>query len=253
MNEFTALANRMADEAGEIIRKYYRQPFDVQSKEDESPVTIADREVETRLSEMIETARPKDGILGEEFGIKESQNGLTWVLDPIDGTKPFITGRPTFGTLIALCDEEKPVLGLIDQPIIKDRWLGAEGQPTTHNDKPVKTRPCKTLKASVGSSTSPMMFARYGEFDFIRKWRESCNYIVWGGDCITYGLLANGNLDVIIEAEMKPYDYLAHVAIVEGAGGMMCDFEGQPLVLGSGDHVIALGDADLWPQVQKLL
>lgn len=175
------------------------------------------------------------------------------MLDPIDGTKPFITGRPTFGTLIALCEEETPILGVIDQPIIKDRWLGTKGQPTTHNNQPVKTRRCKTLKESVGSSTSPMMFARYGEFDFIRRWRESCDYIVWGGDCITYGLLANGNLDVIIEAEMKPYDYLAHVPIIEGAGGMVCDFEGRPLTLGSGDHVIALGDEALWDEIKGLI
>ncbi len=252
MQEFTQLANTLADKAGQIVRRYYRAPFDVESKEDTSPVTIADREVEQVLREIIEKQRPEDGIIGEEFGTKESQNGLTWVLDPIDGTKPFITGRPTFGTLIALCEEDKPILGVIDQAIINDRWIGAKGQTTIHNGDEVKTRSCKNLQASIGSSTSPMMFKDQG-FDFITNWREKCQFIVWGGDCITYGLLANGNLDVIIEAEMKIYDYLAHVAIVEGAGGKMCDWHGEPLTLQSDHHVIALGDASLWGEVSELL
>ena len=123
MQEFKAFANMLADEAGKIIHQYYRTPFDVERKGDDSPVTIADRAVEEALRGMIEAKRPDDGIIGEEFGVKESQNGLNWVLDPIDGTKPFTIGRPTFGTLIALCEEEKPVLGLIDQPIIKDRCI----------------------------------------------------------------------------------------------------------------------------------
>ena len=252
MQEFTALANTLADEAGAIVRRYYRTPFDVESKKDASPVTIADKEIEKRLREIIEKHRPEDGIFGEEFGIKESRNGLVWVLDPIDGTKPFVTGRPTFGTLIALCENDVPILGLIDQAIINDRWIGIKGEPTLHNGKAIKTRSCKNLKTSIGSSTSPMMFKDQG-FTFIQNWRERCQFIVWGGDCITYGLLANGNLDVIIEADMKPHDYLAHVAIVEGAGGKMCDWNGEPLTLQSDHHVVAMGDASLWNEVSGLL
>lgn len=251
MQEFIALANRMADEAGEIVKKYYRQPFDVEAKSDETPVTIADRTIEQRLREIIEAERPQDGIFGEEFGRKDSENGLVWVLDPIDGTKPFITGRPTFGTLIALCEEDKPVLGLIDQAIVGDRWIGAKGGQSTHNGKPISTRKCSNFKNAVCSATSPGMF--FDRPGFIERWKESCNFITWGGDCVSYGLLASGHMDVIIEADMQPYDYLAHIAIIEGAGGKICDFEGRPLSLNSGHEVVALGDESLWPEVEKLL
>src|SRR5262245_37233348 len=120
--EFSTLGGLLADKAGEIARQYFRQPFEVISKADESPVTIADRTIEQTLRDILEKKRPDDGIYGEEFGIKPSKNGLTWVIDPIDGTKSFVIGRPTFGTLIALCKDDVPVLGIIDQPISKERW-----------------------------------------------------------------------------------------------------------------------------------
>jgi fructose-1,6-bisphosphatase/inositol monophosphatase family enzyme len=160
MQEFRELANRLADEAGQIVRQYFRTPFDVESKADSSPVTLADRAVEKRLRDIIEKERPQDGIFGEEYGIKPSQNGLTWVLDPIDGTKSFVIGRPTFGTLIALCEDDKPVLGIIDQPILKERWLGAKGEQTLFNGAAVKTRPCTSLAQACVSSTTPAMFSK---------------------------------------------------------------------------------------------
>ena len=253
MQEFKALANRLADEAGEIIRKFYRRPFDIEAKEDETPVTIADRMVEKCLREIIEKERPKDGISGEEFGSKESMSGLVWVLDPIDGTKPFIIGRPTFGTLIALCEDETPVLGIIDQPILKERWIGLVEEPTTFNNVPCKTRSCPSLKKAICASTSPGMFFDNIQPDFIKKWSDSSNFMVWGGDCYSYGLLANGTIDIIIEADMQPYDFAALSPIVEGAGGKMCDWSGSPLSLSSDGRIVALGDADLWGEVKDLL
>ncbi len=251
MQEFMALANILADEAGEIVRKYYRTPFDIEHKDDASPVTIADRAVEKRLREIIEQTRPDDGILGEEYGIKESKNGLTWVLDPIDGTKPFTIGRPTFGTLIALCENDIPVLGIIDQAILNDRWVGVKGHPTTHNGKIVKTRACAKFTNAVCSSSSPGMFDQNYP-GFIQDWRDRCKYIVWGGDCLSYGLMASGFLDVVIESNMQAYDYLAHVPIINGAGGMICDWEGDNLTLKSGQHVIAMSDKRLWEQTRAL-
>ena len=253
MQEFKALANRLADEAGEIIRKYYRQPFDIEAKADETPVTIADRAVETRLREILEHERPQDGILGEEFGTKESMNGLTWVLDPIDGTKPFIIGRPTFGTLIALCEDEMPVLGVIDQPIMKERWLGVKNETTTLNGAPCHTRPCPSLAKAICASTSPGMFFDHPNPHFIRKWKESVNFVVWGGDCYSYGLLSNGTIDLIIEADMQPYDFAALAPIVQGAGGHMCDWNGAPLTLKSDGRIIALGNKALLDEVKALL
>lgn len=139
MNEFVTLAKRLADEAGKIVKRYYRQPFDVISKEDESPVTIADRKIEERMREILEDARPQDGIYGEEHGVKTGESGLTWVLDPIDGTKSFVIGRPTFGTLIALCEDSIPKLGVIDQPILGERWIG-DGEQTFLMEGPFNVR-----------------------------------------------------------------------------------------------------------------
>lgn len=251
MKNFLPLASRLADEAGKIIRRHFRKPFDVISKADESPVTIADRAVEERLCALIEKERPEDGILGEEFGSKKSQNGLTWVLDPIDGTKSFVIGRPTFGTLIALCEGDVPVLGVIDQPITKERWIGIKGKKATLNGKPVKTRRCKTLKNACAGSTTPAMFAKTGPvYERIEK---ETKMLAWGGDCYMYGLLASGHMDLCVEASLSPYDFAALVPVVEGAGGFMSDWDGKPLTLKSDGKVIALGDAGLKKQVLDLL
>jgi len=249
MQEFITLANMLADEAGNIVRKYYRSALDVETKNDDSPVTIADREVEKRLREIIESKRPEDGILGEEFGIKESQNGLVWVLDPIDGTKSFVIGRPTFGTLIALCEEDKPVLGIIDQPILKERWIG-DGQKTRFNDQIVRTYLCQSLNTARCASTTPEMFRDTGP---VYKNLPRGHTLAWGGDCYIYGLMASGFVDVIIEADMHPYDYLAHVPIIQGAGGHISDWSGKPLTLKSDGQVIAVGNVSLWPEAQALI
>ncbi|MCB9977460.1 MAG: histidinol phosphate phosphatase [Rhodospirillales bacterium] len=252
MQEFRALANRLADAAGEIIRPYFRAIDTSETKADESPVTAADRAVEMRIRDILSEERPQDGIFGEEFGVKKSDNGLTWVIDPIDGTKPFISGRATFGTLIALCDEDEAILGVIDQPIVKDRWVGIQGEETLHNGQVCKVRTCPSLKEARCSSTSPGMFF-HREADFIKKWKEQVHFITWGGDCISYGLLASGHLDLVIEADLKPYDFLAHIPIIEGAGGRMCDWQGQPLGLSSGKEVIAVGDLALLEGALRLV
>jgi len=247
MQEFSALANRLADAAGEIIRGYFRQSFDVETKGDKSPVTIADRKVEERMRDILESMRPQDGIHGEEFGIKKSESGLTWVLDPIDGTKSFVIGRPTFGTLIALCDGNTPELGIIDQAILKERWIGIEGQ-TTFNGKVVKTTSCPSVDTARIGSTTPAMF---GDNPVYKNFNEGRFF--WGGDCYQYGLMANGFVDIILEASMQPYDYAALVPIIKNAGGHISDFSGNDLTLESDGTVVALGDPTLWPQVQKLL
>ena len=251
MNEFMPLAKSLADAAGEILRGYFRQPFDVETKRDNSPVTIADREVEQRMRDMIEKARPDDGILGEEFGIKHGTSGLTWVLDPIDGTKSFVMGRPTFGTLIALAQDGKPKLGIIDQPILRERWIGLEGQPTTMNDTPVRTRICKDLDHARICSTSPAMFTLTGPAYEI--FDETHKRLAWGGDCYMYGMLSAGYLDIAFEAELSPYDFAALVPIVKGAGGHISNWRGEDLTLNSDGRVIAVGDPDLWVIVERIM
>lgn len=239
MQELLSFANRLADVSGKVISRYFRTDFDVESKGDETPVTIADRTVEAELRAIIERERPDDGILGEEFGPKASKNGLTWVLDPIDGTKSFIIGRPTFGTLIALWNEDAPLLGVIDQPILRERWIG-DGKQTTFNGKAVKVRACTSLKDAVCTCTSP----RQIEALWPRLY-EDCKAMVWGGDCYSYAMLANGWLDIAVESGLQPYDFAALVPIVQGAGGWMGDWNGAPLTLASGGRTLALGDASL--------
>jgi histidinol phosphatase-like enzyme (inositol monophosphatase family) len=254
MQEFVALANRMADIACKIIHKYYRTPFDIDRKRDDSPVTIVDREVESALRDLIENKRPEDGFLGEEYGSVESKSGLTWVVDPIDGTKSFMVGRPTFGTLIALCENGIPKLGIIDQPILKERWVGAEGRPTLFNGRPVKTRKCDDFDNAVFAATSPTMFETLTDYGRAYELFETTgNRFVWGGDCYSYGLLASGFIDVVLEENLKPYDFAALVPIVKGAGGHMSNWRGEDLTLEAAGKVIAVGDPALWPTIESII
>lgn len=249
MQDFITLAHHLADEAGKIIRPYFRQNVAVEHKGDASPVTIADKAVEKRLREIIESARPDDGIIGEEFGIKESQSQYDWVLDPIDGTKSFIAGRPSFGTLIALCENDVPILGIIDQPILNERWIGVKGQPTLFNGKAVKTRQCKHISDSRLASTSPNWLKN----SCWEELRTQSDFLIWGGDCYSFGLLALGHLDGVIESGLSPYDFAALPPIIEGAGGHMCDWDGNPLTTKSDGRVLAAVDIALKVQVLAIL
>lgn len=252
MQEFVALANSMADIAGKIIHKYYRKPFDIDRKRDDSPVTAADREVETALRDLIRKKRPNDSFLGEESKPHEGASGFKWVVDPIDGTKSFITGRPTFGTLIALCENDVPKVGVVDQPILKERWVGAEGRPTLFNGRPAKTRKCNNFDNAVIAATSPTMFNKLADYGRAFELFETTgNRIVWGGDCFMYGLLASGYVDIVFEENLGPHDFAALVPVVKGAGGHISDWRGEELTLESVGKVVAVGDLELWPIVER--
>lgn len=248
MQDFIKLATLLADEARDIIRPYFRTGIAANSKSDQTPVTIADRAVEERLREIIEKNRPDDGIIGEEFGIKNGTTQYDWVLDPIDGTKSFVVGRPTFGTLIALCENGVPILGIIDQPILKERWIGAKNQPTSFNGKAVKARSCTDLKKARLASTSPNQLEK--QWTSLRK---ACDFMVWGGDCYSYGLLANGGLDAVIETQLGTYDYCALPPIIEGAGGWMGDWNGKSLSIHSDGRTLAVGDVTLKNQILDIV
>lgn len=249
MQDLTKFANMLADEAAIIIAQYYRQSVTVDHKTKSDPVTIADRAVEQKMRQMIEMRYPDDGILGEEFGVKDSRNGRVWVLDPIDGTKSFIIGRPSFGTLISLWDGDTPILGVIDQPITKERWVGVQGQPTTFNGQTIHVRSCPDLRQARVGSTTP----RYMTPALITELNEKVDFVAWGGDCYLYGLLSGGHLDIVIEQFLEPFDYAALVPVVHGAGGLMCDWEGQPLTLQSKGQVAAFGDASLKEEILSML
>lgn len=245
-----ALANRLADAAGDAIRPFFRADFEHEAKGDSSPVTEADRAAEAAMRAILDVECPEDAIIGEEFGEKEGTSGRAWVLDPIDGTVSFMAGRPIFGTLIALMVDSFPVMGVIDQSITGERWVGVTGEVTTLNHVPVSTRKCRELSNAVLASTGPQHFDSVRADHFMALAQKTAHQrIVWGGDCYNYGLLAAGQIDLVVESGLQLYDFAALVPIVEGAGGMMCDWNGEPLHAGSDGSIIALGEPARLEQV----
>ena len=250
--EVIDLANLMADTAGRIALSYYRRDLEIISKEDDTPVTLADRGIEMALRELLTERRPQDGIIGEEFGETKSKSGFTWVIDPIDGTKSFTIGRPSFGTLIGLCEGETPVLGIIDQPVTKERWLGVAGQPTMLNGEIAQTRKCDDLKKAIFGTGSPIQIARNDALRF-ERFEKACRYPVFQGDCYFYGLMANGGIDILVEDYLGIYDFIALVPVIEGAGGIITDWSGAKLTLASGSNLLATGDPELHSKALALI
>lgn len=238
-----ALALALADAAGAAIRPLFRGQWSEERKADRSYVTEADRAAEAAMRRLIEETFPADGIIGEEYGTRNEGAGRQWVLDPIDGTTSFIAGRPIFGTLIALLKDGWPVLGIIDQPVAGERWVGQLGRPTLFNGKPARARPLPDLAEAVLATTSPHAFTNEEADAFMSVAKAVAERkILYGGDCYNYGLVASGHIDIVIEANLKLHDFAALVPVVEGAGGMMSDWQGHPLDAGSDGTVIALGD-----------
>ena len=238
-----ALAHRLADAAGAAIRPHFRSGLASEAKGDATPVTLADREAEAAMRRLLTAEAGRDGVIGEEFGETQGNSGRTWVLDPIDGTAGFLAGRPLFGTLIALLVDGFPVLGVIDQPILRERWVGATGHTTALNGTEVATRPCRTLGEATIATTGPHYFDDHdGEQFMALAARTDHKRMVMGGDCYNYAMLATGQLDLVCEAGLKLHDWAALVPVIEGAGGTMCDWAGEPLHAASDGHVLALGD-----------
>jgi inositol-phosphate phosphatase/L-galactose 1-phosphate phosphatase/histidinol-phosphatase len=224
-----------------VIRPYFRRPLAVDDKPDQSPVTIADREAEAAMRRLIAARFPEHGIIGEEFGREREDAEFVWVLDPIDGTKSFISGVPLFGTLIALARRGRPILGIIDQPISRERWIGAEGRPTVFNGVPIRVRPCPSLAAATLFATSPDMFIGADREAFGRV-AAAVKLVRFGADCYAYGLVALGFVDLVIESSLKPYDFSAMLPIIEGAGGVASDWRGAKLTVASDGRIVIAGD-----------
>lgn len=250
-----AAAAAAADLAGEIIRPFFRAEFVTDQKADMSPVTIADRSAEQAMRAMLTERFPDHGVLGEEFGLDRPEAALRWVLDPIDGTRAFISGRPTFGTLIALFQDGKPIVGIIDQPVTGERWVGAIGRPTTFRGTlggKAGCRACPSLSDAELSCTSPTMF----DADDMPRWerlRRAVRRNYWGGDCYAHGLVALGQIDIVAESDMKVWDWGALVPVIEGAGGSVTDWSGQPLRPDGDARVLSVGDKTLLPAILREL
>jgi myo-inositol-1(or 4)-monophosphatase len=242
-----AAAEAAADVAGAVIRPFFRAVPDAAIKADRSPVTIADRTAEQVMRAVLVERFPEHGILGEEFGLERAESRLRWVLDPIDGTRAFITGRPLFGTLIGLLDGERAVLGVIDQPITGERWIGVEGEATRFRGgfggRP-GGRACAALGSAELSCTSPQMFNAAQAARWHRL-QAAAGRVTFGGDCYAYGLLALGQLDIIAEADLKVWDWAALLPVVQGAGGRMTAWDGSPLRADGDGTAIAVGDPAL--------
>ncbi len=247
---YLAFAEALADAARPLALSYFRTPLDVISKLDDSPVTIADRTIEKYLREMIETRFPDHGIYGEEFGVKQGDD-FTWVLDPIDGTKSFITGFPLFGTLISLAYQGKPYCGVVDIPATGERWLGQPGG-TTFARKPARTSSNDNLADARFYTTSPDMFIG-ADIACFERLSKATRLRRFGGDCYIYCLLASGHCEIALETGLQPYDYMALVPIVTGAGGSITDWQGNALSFHSDGRVLASANAKLHDDALTLL
>jgi myo-inositol-1(or 4)-monophosphatase len=252
LSTYAALANQLADEARSLAMRYFRTRLDIIDKADESPVTIADREVEAAMRKRIGERYPSHGILGEEHGQAATDADFVWVLDPIDGTRSFISGSPLWGVLIALLWRGRPILGVIDAPVTGERWFGMEGHGTTLNGVVARASTCTTLADACLYSTSPDIFDADGwaRFERVRKQTRMRRF---GGDCYSYGLLASGHIDLVIESGLQPYDYLATVTVLAQAGAVITDWEGQPLTMASNGNVLAAANATLHAEALKSL
>jgi histidinol phosphatase-like enzyme (inositol monophosphatase family) len=247
---FLAAAEAALAAAAPILRAAFRAPLAVDRKPDASPVTEADRAAERAMRAILADRLPNHGILGEEYGAELRESPWRWVLDPIDGTRAFITGRPLWGTLIALLHQGRPVLGILDQPVTGERWTGLANE-TTRFTSPyggrIGTRPCASLAAAELACTSPEMFGPH-----LPAWMRlaaAAGRTSYGGDCQLYGLLALGQLDLVCEAGLRLWDWAALTPIVEGAGGRLTDWSGQTLAETSDGRVLAAGDPGLHARI----
>ena len=251
-SEVASFCNELADAARAIALTYFRSPIDFERKSDLTPVTIADQAIEKELRQRIAKRFPDHGVLGEEMATTAGER-YTWYLDPIDGTKSFISGMPLFGTLIALADEktETIVAGMIDMPALNERWLGTGGAATFNGTPTRVSRVARVEDAQIYTS-SPDFFTEedWRRYDVLSR---KAMFRRFGGDCYLYGLLASGHCDLVVETSLKSFDFMALIPVVQGAGGVIRDWDGQPLTPESDGRVVAAANEALLDQALKIL
>lgn len=259
--EYIAFVERLADAAAAVTMKYFRVPIAVDHKPGQGPgksafdpVTAADREAETVIRDMIAETYPEHAILGEEHGHEDKGdnwiNRNTWVIDPIDGTRAFISGLPLWGTLIALNTGEGPVLGVVDHPATGERFIGGPGLARL-NGRDIRVRGCATLADATLSTTDPDLFDHDGERDAFAELARRVRLKRYGYDCYAYTMVAAGFIDLVVEAGLAPYDVQAIIPLVKGAGGIVTDWQGGPA--DDGGQIIAAGDARVHEQALAIL
>ena len=226
--DYVELAHLLADTAGPIVRKYFRTRLDVVSKTDASPVTIADRSAEMAMRTLVSARFPDHGIRGEEYGVHNPDADWCWIFDPIDGTKSFLSGSLCFGTQIGLTYKGRPVLGMIDQPITKERWLGVAGEVTRLGDAAISTSAITEIRKANLYTSAREQFSTDQRPAFDRLAASSA-IIRYSHDCYAAGLLALGMVDLLVEANLYDYDIVPQIPIIEGAGGVVTDWNGDAL------------------------
>lgn len=241
-DDLVQFAAALADEAESMLRAGTEAAASARLKADRSFVTDLDQAIERKLRASIAARFPAHGVIGEEGDDVQADAEWTWVLDPIDGTAPFIAGMPVYGSLIALCRHGAPVVGVIAFPATQDRWVGVSGRPTLRNGSPCRTREAAGLASAIQAVMNPDFFDEQER----RALGEVCARTAWriyGGAAYSYGLLAAGRIDLAVDTRLKAHDYAAFVPIIEGAGGVITDWDGAPLRVGGGPRVLAAGDA----------
>jgi histidinol phosphatase-like enzyme (inositol monophosphatase family) len=269
----TELACRLADAAGAASLPHFRSKglgTDDKNHGNDAegifdPVTVADRAAEAAIRDILAAERPDDGIFGEEEAPVEGTSGLTWVIDPIDGTRAFISGLPTWGTLIALDDGAAGRIGIVDQPHIGERFVGVNAGPNTASNmgtdsrawlthrgetRPIATRPCPNLASATLYTTTPDMFSSH-EWEGYRKVESRVRLARYGVDCYAYALVALGHVDLVIESSLKPYDIAGPAALIQAAGGIVTDWRGGDCRWGG--QVIAAGDPAVHAEALAIL
>lgn len=251
-----ALAHELANAAREETLAHFRSPglgADNKQADGFDPVTVADRAAEARMREILSRRRPEDGILGEEMGTSAGSSGLTWVLDPIDGTRGYLSGTPTWGVLIAVADQDGPLLGIIDQPYIGERFVGAPGIARVtgpRGETALRTRPPRPLAEAIVFSTFPEV-GTPEEGAAFRRVSGQARLTRYGTDCYAYALIAAGQIDLVIEAGLKPYDVHAPIAVIEAAGGIVTNWQGGPAH--EGGQIIAAANSVVHAEALALL
>ena len=201
---------------------------------------------------MITQEYPEHGVVGEEHGALSPDADYVWVIDPIDGTLPFVAGIPVFGTLIALSHERIPIIGVIDMPATGERWIGCRGTATTRNGKPVHVRSCGQLDSALLSTSNPDLYAD-DELEIFERLKSKTRWRIYGGSCLAYAQIACGRIDVGIDAGLDPFDFTALVPVILGAGGVITDWKGGSLNLHSGGRILAAGDSRVHAEALSVL
>jgi myo-inositol-1(or 4)-monophosphatase len=253
--QFVTFAHGLADRAGAEILPLFRNSGEIENKDGKGfdPVTAADRGAESVMRAEIEAHYPRHGIFGEEFPPRPADGPFKWVLDPIDGTKAFICGLPLWGTLIGLSENAKPLVGMMDQPYLGERFWGAPGGAFFRNrqeERPISTRRCPSLETAILGSTTPDMF-KGRDVGRFRALADRCRMTRYGGDCYMYCMLAAGLVDIVAEASLKPFDIAPLIPIIEAAGGCVTTWDGADAA--GGGNVLATGDPALHESAMRAL